>query len=568
MNDIYPARWARRTNSPQATPFNNMEKHIPVKPDTSQPQIESGYVQAVSELRICDYLTAYAAKFPDRVAVRDVRRVLTYGQLLDEVNRCAKAMLAEGLKIGDRVAVLAQPRSEAMVTFLAAAKLGLIWLGLNPRYKLPEIEYAVDDARPMLLFGVNSFEDRSYEEEIQTLREKRFIKKFVGFDIKGCYDSDFEMWRSCGELYSESEFERAIENVDSSRSALMVYTSGSSGKPKGVLLCQRALLDRSRTQNAKYSASDYPKVINPFPINHIGGMHYVSLYAFVGAGELIYVDRFRPSEIVAAIEAKEINVLLTIPTMLQLITEAPNFSPEVLDNLEWVAFSGAGMPSKLMRLLFDARCKVGLTYGMTETAGSVTYCIADRVHNNMDEMIHTIGVPVPAGEVRLVRTDGVPCSSGEEGEIQVRALNSMSGYFERNEANAQTFTSDGWMRTGDLGCLRQTGHIEFSGRISEMFKSGGYNVYPKEIELAFEKHPDVNAAAVVPIKDNLYGETGHAFVSLKPGALINPTELTHWLGRRLANYKVPKRITVVDSMPLLSVGKIDKRALKVLAGAE
>jgi len=511
-------------------------------------------------------LDLHAARFPERVAIKTVEEALTYGDLRAQVERCAVALHAMGLKAGDRVAVLSPPRIEAFVTFLAAARLGLIWLGLNPKYQLPEFEYILNDAGPKIVFGVDGFDGRSYGREIASLRVTGTVEKWIGFSEAVHYDISFVDWVQHGES-PDDDYAAAVQAVTRESPALLVYTSGSSGRPKGVLLGHRAMLQRSRTQLEQYPALPFPTVVNPFPINHIGGMHFVSMYAFVGGGTLFYCEKFGPELIVTLMERREINVMVTIPTMLHLITRCTKFKPELLNSLTWLYFSGAAMPPDLMEMLFQSKCGVGLTYGMTETCGSVTYCKADRVSWNSEQMTATIGWPVPDGEVRVVDRDGNVCRPGESGEIQVRAEFCMNGYLNREEATREAFTVDGWMKTGDLANVREDGCLEFAGRLSEMFKSGGYNVYPREIEMALESHPDVAITAVVPVADTVFGEVGCAFVVPRSSALLTEDGLRDWCRSILANYKVPKRFIVTTEFPLLAVGKVDKMKLRQMAAA-
>ena len=512
--------------------------------------------------RLGDCLHLYATNYPDRPAVRDARRTLSYAELDADVTRCAKAIHAQGIRAGDRIAVLAPPRVEALVTFLAAAKLGALWLGLNPKYKLPELDYVISDARPSLLIGVGDLDGRDYSADIDAIRRRHFsLRRFIGLDDTSTYDVSLADWMSrkgeCGDVVG---FEQAVSNVSSEAPALLVYTSGSSGRPKGVLLRQRELLRRSLTQNEQFPASPFPRVMNSLPINHIGGMHFLSLYTLIGAGTITLVDKYRPDEFVHALRAGEINALYTLPTMFQMLVEHPDFERSLLDELQWIVYSGAAMPRELVDLLFTAECGVGLTYGMTETCGSVTY--AKKSGDNRDVMKDSIGYPTPPGEVRVVRADGHCCDVGEDGELQVRARYCMKGYFERPAETEAAFTQDGWLKTGDIARLRDDGSVKFVGRMSEMFKSGGYNVYPREIELTLEEHPHVALSAVIDVPDPLFDEVGWAYIIPTSGSPISADAMRAWCTERLANYKIPKQFIVTDSLPMLPVGKVDKVRLR------
>jgi acyl-CoA synthetase (AMP-forming)/AMP-acid ligase II len=517
-------------------------------------------------LRIGDVLRSHAGAHPRRPAVRYEERDTTYADLLDRVERCSRALLAMGLAPGDRVAVLSTPRPEALVTFLATAYIGALWVGLNPRYQLPEMEYVVADARPRVLLGIDRLEARTYAAELRALRRGGHgIEFFVGFDGGEGYDLSFEDWMANGVSRIPADaLDVAAQAVRSTAPALLVYTSGSSGRPKGVLLRHRELLRRSRTQNERFTCRDFPRLINPLPINHIGGMHFLTLYALVGGGTITFQTAFDTDGFKRALETGEINILITLPTMFKQLADRPDFRPELLDGLDWFVFSGAAMSPELLALLGRARCRVGLTYGMTETCGSVTYSEPDA---DADVLANTIGKPHPAGEVRVADDQGHPCAPDIPGELQVRPDFCMEGYFNRPEATTAAYTVDGWLRTGDVAILRTDGNIRFVGRRSEMFKSGGYNVYPREVELAIERLETVRLSAVVGVPDPLYDEVGWAYVVPTPGARIDELELKAWLRNQLANYKVPKRVFVCDDLPLLPIGKVDKVMLKAQATA-
>ena len=512
-------------------------------------------------LRIGDYLDRHAADFPDRLALRDAYGTLTYAELSAAVERCARSMLAYGISAGMRVAVLSPPRVDAFVTFLAAARIGALWLGLNPRYQMPELQYLVGDARPDLLFTVAMFEGRDYRSDAAALAAEFGIGRVV--ELTAVLDAE-QGWMP--QLADDAVYRSAIDKVGSEAPALLVYTSGSSGRPKGVLLPQRSLLTRSRTQNRQFPAAPYPNIINPLPINHIGGMHFLSLYAFVGGGTTALMERFRPEDFVKAFASGDVNAVFLLPTMFQLIVNEPDFDPATLDNLQWLVYSGAAMPRELVDLLFKAKCNVGLTYGMTETCGSVTY--AKKGPGLQEVMTKTIGSPQPEGEVRVSNDDGTICRPGETGELQVRAKYSMAGYFNRPEATADAYTADGWLRTGDTARVREDGNFEFVGRRSELYKSGGYNVYPREIELALEEHPEIEMSAVVGVPDALYDEVGWAYVVLTSGSQLEVETLRVWCKGRLANYKIPKRFVFTERLPMLPVGKADKVKLRTEARAE
>lgn len=514
--------------------------------------------------RLGDWLDSHAKHWPDRAALEFETLSLSYAELRAQVDRCARAYLARGVRPGDCIAMLSPPRAEAFISFLAAARIGALWLGLNPRYKLPELSYVVGDARPVLLVCIDSFEDRDYEPDLEALSGSiESLRETVIFRPAPGGGSDFGAWvdRHADAVTSAALAEVAAQ-VPAKAPALLVYTSGSSGKPKGVLLGHRSLIRRSRTQNARFPTRDYPRVLDPLPVNHIGGMHFLGLFTFIGGGTLRLAERFSAPEFVRALQDRSINVMIVLPTMFKMMLDQPDFSPELLGRLEWFVFSGAAMAPELIELIRATGCPLGLTYGMTETCGSVTYSDPDA---DVETLANTIGRPCPEGEVRVAGDDGVPTPAGTPGEIQVRAEFSMSGYLNRPDATREAYTEDGWLRTGDTAILREDGNIRFVGRRSEMFKSGGYNVYPREVELALETHESVVLSAVVSVPDPLFDEVGWAYVVPAPGLALTEGEIAAWCRAQLANYKVPKRFFICSELPLLPIGKVDKVLLRTQA---
>ncbi len=258
-------------------------------------------------------------------------------------------------------------------------------------------------------------------------------------------------------------------------------------------------------------------------------------------------------------------MLGAVPAMHMLMLRHPKFSMELLNDIDWILWSGAKMPDEAVKMFYGAGCNIGSTYGTTESSASVTFATKDSA--SLEVMTNTIGKAVPDGEVRIANEELV-CATGETGELQIKAEYSLSGYLNNPEATKAAFTKDGWYRTGDLGLMREDGNIEFTGRMSEMFVSGGYNVYPLEVEQAIEAHNSVALCAVVEVSDDVYGEVGWAYVVPKPGTEITEEELKDFAYGQMANYKVPRKYFVKPQLPMLPIGKIDKVALRKMAQEE
>jgi acyl-CoA synthetase (AMP-forming)/AMP-acid ligase II len=516
-------------------------------------------------LLLGDFLDKKVAEHPDRTVFQSRGRITSYQELSDAVDKCAKVMLASGLCKGDCIAVLSAPRSEVFITFFAAARIGLLWLGVNPKYQIREMRHCMADAKPRMLFGIKSLDGRDYLEEVNILRDEfSYIENFVGFDGQEPYNISFDDWLN-GQQCPEEDYAQAKAGVENTIDTMLIYTSGSSGTPKGVLLPQKAILKRALVEWDVFPIDPYPRVMCPLPITHVGGIIVLPLYAMVGGGTTILMETFNLDDYVQNLIDGNVNMLGAVPAMHMLMLRHPKFSFDLLDNIDWLLWSGAKMPDEAVKIFYGAGCKVGSTYGTTESSASVTFATSDKA--SLEIMTNTIGKSIPEGDVRIANNEDV-CTVGETGELQIRPEYSLSGYLNNPEATKAAFTKDGWYRSGDLGNIREDGNIEFTSRMSEMFVSGGYNVYPLEVEQALEVHEAVVLCAVVEVPDDVYGEVGWAYIILKPGTDLTPEAIKEFAYSQMANYKVPRKFVIQPQLPMLPIGKIDKVSLKKMAQAE
>lgn len=505
--------------------------------------------------RLYDYLVRHARLSPRAEAATDPRRRLTYAELKTEVDDCAAAMIATGVGIGDRVATLAPPGLEFLVTFLASATVGAIWSGLNPRYADPELDRLIARLEPRLVFAFGDVEGRDYRPWMSALPGEIGVVALDGHAPPRA--EAFDRFTAAGRATDRAVIDRRQASVDGAGPCLMVFTSGSTGAPKGVMISQAALIGASLVQLREWPA-DPLRVLNNLPINHIGCVGDLGCYALVGGGALIFRPRFEPDAIADVIAAEQVTVWGQVPTMFQLALDAPGFNPAKLDSLQLVFWGGAHASPELAARLRPLAPRLATSYGQTETVGSVTFATEGGGHA---DDLHTVGRPVPPYEMRIVDASGAPTHG--EGEIQVRSPFAMSGYWRDPEATAAAASPDGWRLTGDVGVLTERGELRLIGRVHDVFKSGGYNIYPKEIEDVLTAFGPVSEAAVVPTPDPLYGAVAVAFICLSEDA--DEAALRAHARDRLANYKTPKRFVILDALPRLPIGKIDKRALEALA---
>ncbi|NKB77528.1 MAG: AMP-binding protein [Gammaproteobacteria bacterium] len=305
--------------------------------------------------------------------------------------------------------------------------------------------------------------------------------------------------------------------------------------------------------------SEKMRVLQNMPINHIANIGMMSSYALVAGGTLIFMDCFDAGEILKVIETEKITFWLQAPAMFHLVINHPEFNRSDLSSLEYIVWGGGPMPEHMVRFLSTLGAKLAMAYGMTELTAYASYSDANASH---EVLANTIGRPEPRYDLRLMKADGRIAEIGEPGEIQAKGRWLMNGYFNEPEATAESFTADGWFKTGDIAQLRSDGNWHLVGRTKEMYKSGGFNIYPREIEIVIEEHPGVAMTAVLATFDPIYNEVGYAFVQLQENADVDEAELKHWCRERLANYKVPKNFEIINELPKLPIGKIDKQSLK------
>ncbi|MEZ4586074.1 MAG: AMP-binding protein [Gemmatimonadales bacterium] len=352
--------------------------------------------------------------------------------------------------------------------------------------------------------------------------------------------------------------------VDPSAVCLIVYTSGTTGRPKGAMITHQGLVHVARVQRAIWPVEPL-RMINNLPVNHIGCVGDITADTLVAGGTLIFQEEFDPGQMLRTVEDERVTLFGHIPTALQLVVGHPDWERTDFSSVQLIIWEGAAAPIDLIEAL-RAKCpSLANAYGMTETVGSVTFTF-DATET--DVLASSVGWPVPEYQVRIATAEGASVAPGDPGEVQVKGGFVTVGYWRRPKETQELFTEDGWLRTGDLAVERPDGAYQLIGRLKEMFKSGGYNVYPREIEQVLESHPAVAGAAVIGVSDPLYAEVGHAFVLLHPGRAIESDALLRHCREQLANYKVPKRLTLVDGFPMLPVGKVDKQALKALAKDE
>ena len=496
------------------------------------------------------------ASVPSRtVAAVDGGLRLTYPELRALVDRYAEALVAVGVRPGDRVAVLGHSSVRSTATLLAVASIGAAYVGLNPKYTARELRHILEDAGPALVVSLVSTAERVALTAVQG----ELAQTVPTLDLLSA-TGEAELARVLAKAPpGRPDLSTVRADVHEGLPAVILYTSGSTGAPKGVLLSHHSLCGGIAVMADLVPTR--PVCLTDYPINHISWVLETVLLTLWLGGTLYHRDRFDPAATLTLIESQRLTVWQGAPSMFLLCMEQPEFGTRDLSSVESVLFFGGSLTAASITRLGERTrgARVVTGWGMTETSGGVTLTAPDA---SVETLATTVGRPHPTVEVLLVDDDGSPVAAGVEGELLVRSATMFQGYHNSAEATAEAIDGLGFLHTGDLAVLQDDGNIRLVGRRSDMFKSGGYNVHPREVELVLEQHPAIVQAAVVATPDALWGEVGVAFVvvdtSRRPPSL---EELKTHCARQLANYKIPKAVHLRATLPVLGNGKVHKRAL-------
>jgi fatty-acyl-CoA synthase len=502
-----------------------------------------------------DVLGERARLSPEKIALICVPgpQKFTYGELNERAIRCAR-MLTEklGLARGERVAILAKNRIEFLDAFFAAGKTGLVLVPLNTRLTATELGFILRDSGARALFY-----DGEFADTVQQLRHENSIQHWIALD-KPLGSEDLSYARCLSES-SPRGYQAA--HCDPEDIYCLLYTSGTTGKPKGVMIPHRMIAWNGYNTAICWQLRETD--ISPVftPIYHAGGIAAFLVPIFTVGGTIVLHREFDVHEALRSLEREKCTVALGVPTIFKMFLDAPEFSHLDLSHLRWFISGGAPLPVALIHEYHRRGIVLKQGYGLTEVGVN---CFAMAPEDAVRKA-GSIGRPLMFTEARLARTggaDGPDAPAGDMGELLLRGPHACKGYWNDPAATAAALDRDGWFHTGDLARCDDEGFFYIVGRSKDMFISGGVNVYPIEVEAALIKHDAVRDAAVIGVPDATWGEVGVAFVvSERPGA-PSAEALGSYLSARLAKYKIPRRFVFVDELPRTPYGKIAKAELR------
>lgn len=511
-----------------------------------------------------EYVAKWAAAKPDAEAIIFGDERMTWAQLAEWVDNTAHALLEAGVERGDCVAMISMARPEFLVTFMAAAKVGAIWIGISPRFTIGETGRILRDCRPSVLVTMDRFNNTNLLERALTFSfEMPCINEIlvVGDAANGA--RGFKEYVETPRPQMDAVLANRIQEASPDDDVLLMYTSGSSGTPKGVLHSHKAILSNVAQQQRLFEIDRDSRILLHFPINHVAADVEIGFCALYAGACIVMLEGFDSEKTLETIEKERITVLGQVPAMYLLEQRTGQFDKINWDSVKTFVWGGSAAPESMLQALYAICKRTGAHmitgYGATELGGFVTATSPDDA---LDELGSSVGPAYDNCEIRVVDEDRRPIPAGKVGEVAVRGPMVMKGYLNDPERTAEVLDSDGWYYTNDLGRMDASGRLSICGRRSEMYKSGGENVYPCEAEAVLEAHPKVLYAAIIVVPDEVFGEIGQAHVMVSSGADLAPDELMEWCEGRLANFKMPKRIIVHDQLPLLPNGKVDKARLR------
>jgi fatty-acyl-CoA synthase len=500
--------------------------------------------------------TAAAHPHVDALVEVATGRRWTYAELDAEINTVARGLMAAGLKVGDRIGIWAPNCAEWVLVQFAAAKIGAILVNINPAYRTHELAYVLEQSGLRMLVSATSFKSSDYAAMVGEVRPEASALQQVVF----IGTADWDRLRESAAQISAEQLVARQAGLSNSDPINIQYTSGTTGFPKGATLSHRNILNNGYFVTEQIKLRPGERLCIPVPFYHCFGMVMGNLGCTThGATIVIPAPGFDPGLTLDAIESQRCTGVYGVPTMFIAMQNHADFAARDLSSLRTGIMAGAVCPVEVMKRCVEDMhmAEVAIAYGMTETSPVSCQTLID---DDLERRTASIGRAHPHVEVKIVDPDtGETVDRGEPGEFCTRGYSVMLGYWREDDKTAQAIDSDGWMHTGDLAVMRADGYCNVVGRIKDMIIRGGENIYPREIEEFLYSHPDIEDAQVIGVPDDTYGEEVCAWIRMKANREpLDAAALRAFASGRLAHYKIPRYVHLVDEFPMTVTGKIRK----------
>ncbi|MFC2095204.1 AMP-binding protein [Candidatus Bipolaricaulota bacterium] len=495
---------------------------------------------------------------------------LTYKELDDKVDQLARGMLELGVAKEDKVGLWMPNIPEWVIAYYAIARIGAVVVPMNTRYKTHEVEYILENSEATTLFAVGSFAGIDYLSMIGDIRgnlpnlEHVIIVGDPGVDMQG-FDSVVDQgWK----LLGDSELEEREAACDPLDNVFILYTSGTTGNPKGAMLSHHNIAKNAEQVTEVLRTEEQDVFLLAVPFFHCFGCVMGIAGSIAWGAAMVPMQIFKPVEALQLIERFGVSVLYGVPTMFVLELEEyrkgrPDGSTYDVSALRTGIMAGAPCPVEVMRgTMEDMHCNVSIAYGLTEASPVITMT---RFDDPVERRVETVGRALEGIEVRIADEDKRPLPTGEMGELACRGYNVMMGYYKMPEKTAEAIDEEGWLYSGDLATMDEEGYVQIVGRKKDMLICGGFNVYPAEIEEYLFTHPGVQNVSVIGMADGVMGEVAVAYIIPREGMSIDPQHVVDFCAGEIANFKVPRYVEIVDEFPMTQSGKIQKFKLREIA---
>lgn len=535
--------------------------------------------ETLIEKTFSQVLDAIVEEFPDQYALKyttlDYTR--TYAQFRDDVDQCARALIAAGVKAGDKVAVWATNVPQWYLTFWAATKIGAVLVTVNTAYKIHEAEYLFRQSDTHTLVLIQGYREIDYAEIVdrlcpelatavpgQPLHCKRlpFLRNVitVGYTRKGCIP--WEEFMAMASRTPKEELQRRAAAVSCYDVANMQYTSGTTGFPKGVMLTHHNIVNNGKCIGDRMDLSTADRLMIQVPMFHCFGMVLAMTAAVTHGSTILPLPYFSPKPALACINNERVTAFHGVPTMFIALLEHEDFPKTDFSYMRTGIMAGSPCPIAVMQDVVDKMhmSEITIVYGQTEASPGCTMSSTD---DSLEVRVTTVGRPLPEIECKIVDPEtGEDLPDNVDGEFVARGYNIMKGYYKMPGATAAAIDKDGWLHTGDLARRVEGGNFRITGRIKDMIIRGGENIYPKEIEDFIYTHPKVSDVQVIGVPDEQYGEEIVACVILKEGETMTEAEMKQYVRDNMAKHKVPRYVEFVESFPMNAAGKILKYKMR------